>query len=245
VRFVNEDTPMPKNKDLKRLVRARMAKTGEAYTAARAHVVEAPVARKVAANPKAPAAPAALDAGALEALAGMRDATITAKTGRGWVEWVATLDAAGAAAMNHTEVAALVHERFGVSGWWSQSVTVGYERIRGKRAKNQTTAGFAVSKSKTFPAPFAALVRAVQPDARAQWLGKGERAERRSGKREVVRWKEAGGAWVDVHLAAKGAGKTTVTVQVSRLASRDDVERGRAQWTAHLGALAEWLDAHR
>ena len=29
---------MPRNKDLKRLVRARMQKTGEAYTAARAHI---------------------------------------------------------------------------------------------------------------------------------------------------------------------------------------------------------------
>ena len=30
---------MPRNKDLKRLVRARMSKTGESYTAARAHVL--------------------------------------------------------------------------------------------------------------------------------------------------------------------------------------------------------------
>ena len=32
---------MPRNKDLKRLVRARMQKTGEAYTAARAHIDKA------------------------------------------------------------------------------------------------------------------------------------------------------------------------------------------------------------
>ena len=30
---------MPRNKDLKRLIRARMDKTGESYTAARAHLV--------------------------------------------------------------------------------------------------------------------------------------------------------------------------------------------------------------
>ena len=30
---------MPLNKDLKRLVRARMSKTGESYTAARAHIL--------------------------------------------------------------------------------------------------------------------------------------------------------------------------------------------------------------
>ena len=36
---------MPRNKDLKRLVRARMQKTGEAYTAARAQIVAKPRSR--------------------------------------------------------------------------------------------------------------------------------------------------------------------------------------------------------
>ena len=36
---------MPINKDLKRLVRARMRKTGEAYTAARAHITKTPKAK--------------------------------------------------------------------------------------------------------------------------------------------------------------------------------------------------------
>ena len=38
---------MPRNKDLKRLVRARMRKTGEAYTAARAHITRKPKANAV------------------------------------------------------------------------------------------------------------------------------------------------------------------------------------------------------
>ena len=33
---------MPRQKDLKRLVRARMKKTGEAYTAARAQIIKKP-----------------------------------------------------------------------------------------------------------------------------------------------------------------------------------------------------------
>jgi hypothetical protein len=240
---------MPKNKDLKRLVRARMAKTGEAYTAARAHVVaqRRPRSSQQGTNgtPTRGTAPRARSANELEALAGMRDTTIAAKTGRSWAQWVETLDAAGGAALDHTELAALVHERFGVPGWWAQGVTVGYERIRGKRAKNETTAGFGVSKSRTFAVPLDALVRALAPAAREQWLGKAERKPRRSSKREVVRWQEPDGPWVDVHLLGKGNAKTTVNVQLSRLVSRDDVERRRAQWTAHLGALAEWLDARR
>jgi hypothetical protein len=33
---------MTENKDLKRIVRARMTKTGESYTAARAHIAKTP-----------------------------------------------------------------------------------------------------------------------------------------------------------------------------------------------------------
>ena len=33
---------MPANKDLKRLVRGRMKKTGEAYTTARSHILDKP-----------------------------------------------------------------------------------------------------------------------------------------------------------------------------------------------------------
>ena len=68
-------------------------------------------------------------------------AVIAAKTGKSWAQWIATLDAAGAPAMNHTQIAALVHEQHGVPGWWAQGVTVGYERIRGRRSKNQVAGG--------------------------------------------------------------------------------------------------------
>ena len=42
-------TTMPRNKDLKRLVRARMSKTGESYTAARSQILS-----KSKPKPKAP-----------------------------------------------------------------------------------------------------------------------------------------------------------------------------------------------
>ena len=64
---------MPKDKDLKRLIRARMDKTGESYTAARAHVVGAP--------------PAPLPEDH-ETVAGMRDEKVADATGRTWPEWV-------------------------------------------------------------------------------------------------------------------------------------------------------------
>src|SRR5262245_2781196 len=115
---------MPRNKDRKRIIRARMKKTGESYTTARAHVLS----KKKSDAREAPATE-------LAALAGMKDDVISAKTGRTWQQWVRTLDTDGAAAMPHRAIAALVHEKYDVGDWWAQSVTVGYERIKGLRER--------------------------------------------------------------------------------------------------------------
>src|SRR5262245_50459176 len=115
---------MPREKDLKRLVRARMKKTGEAYTAARAQIL------RKSAKPTTPTPEYAK-------LAGMADAVVREKTGRDWTEWVRTLDAHDAEQMKHGDIATLVNGTYKVADWWSQTVTVGYERIKGLRARGQ------------------------------------------------------------------------------------------------------------
>jgi hypothetical protein len=84
-----------RNRDFKKLVRARMRKTGEAYTASRSQLLRK--RNDAAAKPRREAgaaipAPPPLDV----SKAGMTDAAIRAKTGKTWSEWVAALDAAGA-----------------------------------------------------------------------------------------------------------------------------------------------------
>ncbi|HEX6813658.1 MAG TPA: hypothetical protein VF384_18710 [Planctomycetota bacterium] len=233
---------MPKNKDLKRLVRSRMQKTGESYTTARMHVVsrrseKAPADAKT--NPNGAARADELED--LSQRAGMRDAVIAAKTGRSWAEWVGLLDAAGGLELNHTQIAALVHEKYGVPGWWSQSVTVGYERIRGRRAVNQVAGGkFAVSKSRTFAVPVSTLARAFAKRSRRDWIGEKPAKERKT-TAKVVRWIEADGSWVDVFLLGKSSAKSTASVQHSRLPSRELVEAWRARWGERLQALADWI----
>ncbi len=67
------------------------------------------------------------------ASAGMSDDAVKAATGRDWAHWRRHLDAAGAAELAHIDIARLLYND-GVPGWWSQMVTVGYERKIGKRA---------------------------------------------------------------------------------------------------------------
>src|SRR5262249_51166769 len=132
---------MPKQKDLKRLVRARMQKTGESYTAARRHII-----RKAAPTFVEPAKSYA-------GLAGMSDVSVAKKTGRTWAEWVRLLDKAGAAHKSHREIVEVVSSS-GMPDWWAQMVTVGYERIRGLRARGQRRDGsYEATKSRTFAVP--------------------------------------------------------------------------------------------
>ncbi|MEQ9569487.1 MAG: hypothetical protein RLN75_04800 [Longimicrobiales bacterium] len=71
-----------------------MAKTGESYTTARAHLL-AP-----STDPPAGPDPAAL--------AGMSDEAVARRTGRTWTEWTAWLDARSAAELPHPDIARLV-----------------------------------------------------------------------------------------------------------------------------------------
>ena len=80
----------------------------------------------------------------------MSDASVHKGSGKSWAEWVALLDNACAAEKSHGEIASFVSS-LGTPAWWSQMVTVGYERIRGLRTKGQRRdGGYEASKSRTF-----------------------------------------------------------------------------------------------
>ena len=159
---------MPTNKDFKRLVRARMEKTGEAYTAARANLLKRSPTPSVSSARTASAS----SAGANYArLAGMSDAAIKKATGCDWDKWVFCLDYVGAQDWSHRAIADHVHTAYKVKDWWTQMVTVGYERIKGcARIGQRRDGGFEANKSKTLNA--SAAVRSARcPRASASTAG--------------------------------------------------------------------------
>ncbi|HVH09064.1 MAG TPA: hypothetical protein VM736_04635 [Gemmatimonadales bacterium] len=228
---------MPTNKDFKRLVRARMQKTGEAYTAARQHLLHRKPRRTLATSS------AALAPTDFAARAGTTDVLLKAKTGCTWERWVKALDRVGAHAWPHREIARYVHEKYKVADWWCQTVTVGYERIKGLRAIGQRRDGtFEATKSKTFPVPLAQLYRAwSDPHARAQWLP-GVVLTVRSATREKylrITWPDR--TSVAVGFIRKGSGKSQVQVQHEKLADRSAATTMKAYWGERLGVLGEVL----
>ena len=168
------------------------------------------------------------------------DAAVAAKTGKTWDEWCAILDAADGMTIGHTAIAAYLRDHHNVPPWWSQEVTVGYERIRGLRDEHQTPRGYQVSVSKTLPVAAEALYKAwIEEESRRRWLGDDEPHIRtaRPNKSLRITWVD-GATHVDVAFYPKGPSKSQVVVQHSKLADRGDVEAKRAYWKTALARLA-------
>jgi hypothetical protein len=224
---------MTEHKSFKRLVRARMEKTGESYTAARAHLLVAP-------EPEAPGA------GAEAPVLATSDERIRERTGRGWEEWFDLLDAWGAAERTHRETARWVAGQQGIDplAWNAQAVVASYERARGLRAVGEHEDGFAITASKTVAVPVEQLYDAFVDEARrARWLPDGELRER-----TVLPPRSARFDWGDgtsrVHVAftAKGDAKSTAALQHVRLADAAEAERMKAYWRERVGALKAELE---
>ena len=214
------------DKARKRAVRSRMDKTGERYAAARRHMVR---------EDAAPPAPLSLPARVADP--GWPDETVVKGTGRDWDHWLATLDAWGAMDRTHTEIARWLTGTQDVDGWWAQTVTVGYERARGRRALHQTSRGFEVSVSKTMRAPLEDVWRTlIDPDRRSAWVEPGVLEPTTSREGILARFAVAGTrAKVEISLQSRAPDRTTVTAAVRKLEDADDVERQRLVWRERLG----------
>jgi hypothetical protein len=228
---------MTTQKDFKRIVRARMAKTGEAYTTARAQILE----KKPSPVLQAPndAYPDPIE---YAKIAGMSDAAIKKGTGCTWDKWVKSFDHYGARKMSHSEIAELASKKYKVGPWWSQMVAVGYERIRGLRARGQQRDGsYQASKSRTFNVPVGVLFDAWNVAAtRKKWLDV-EVKVRKATKPKSVRLDWADGTIVPVMFAAKGAGKSSAAVEHVKLTSKEDAARLKEQWGVWFDNLAALL----
>jgi uncharacterized protein YndB with AHSA1/START domain len=178
-------------------------------------------------------------------VAGMSDETLKAKTGCTWVRWVGALDYKEAYTWSHRDIADYVHTKYNVQGWWAQTVTVGYERIKGLREKGQRRGGsYEASKSKTIAAPAQAVFDAfTETRLRARWLPGVKLTVRKATASKSVRITWEDGTSVEVWLTAKGAGKCAAQVQHTRLPDRDAAARMKAYWAERLEALGQLLTA--
>jgi uncharacterized protein YndB with AHSA1/START domain len=220
---------MTAQRSFKRLVRARMDKTGESYTAARAMLLAAD-------EPKDAARPRLATS----------DEEIRRRTGRGWEEWFGLLDDWGAPDRTHRETARWLAEQQGLDSlaWNVQAVVHSYELTRELRAVGEHEDGFAISATKTVAVPVERLYDAfVDERERGRWLPDGRLRERTATRPRSARfdWGEDGGR-VLVTFVARGAGKSIAALQHTRLADAQQAERMKSYWRERVAALKEELE---
>lgn len=215
---------MTSQEALKRRIRERMAKTGERYTAARRMTLAQAKKRKRTwvSEPETP------------------EETTREATGKGWDEWVDIIEAWEGRKDGHTAIAKHLAAEYGLTSWWSQGVTIGYERITGIRVLHQMTDGtFTGSKSKTVEIDLPALRAMIIDDEGRRDLFVGYETTLRSkptSKALRVGF-EDGAALFSFDPATKG--RTRITVSHEKLESSEAADRWRFYWSDWLDALTE------
>jgi len=172
----------------------------------------------------------------------MSDAAIKKATGCAWDKWVYVLDKVQAYEWPHGEIAQYIKEKYHTPDWWTQGVTVGYERIKGLRDKGQRRGGgYEATRSKTLPVPVSRLFRAWSDKrTRARWLDV-QLTIRTSQKDRSMRITWGDGTAVDLWFEAKGKAKSQVSVTHRKLTGKADAAARKAFWGERLAALARLL----
>lgn len=168
---------------------------------------------------------------------GMSDDALAGATGKGWAEWFALLDAAGATSWTHPQIAAWLKTEHQVPPWWCQSVTVGFEQARGMRLPGQRADGtFEVSASTTLRVAQQAALGAVV-DAVSVALG-APTSESHEAKYATARWKLQGREVLLATANPTNEGKTSVSLTHQRMPNPEQVAPAKA-------AMVLWLAAAR
>lgn len=223
---------MTQHRSFKQLVRARMARTGERYTTARAVLL---AARDRDAGP---------DGATSRPVLATSDERVRERTGRGWEEWFDLLDDAGMRERPHREVARWLAAERGLDplAWGVQAVVGSYDRARRGRQVGQHDDGFSVSVQRTVAgAPEAVFALVDDAAARAGWLPDLALTTRTSTAPSRVRFDAADGTRVHITLDPKGDGRCTVTVAQVRLADAVAAEAAKVAWRGRLDALRDLL----
>jgi hypothetical protein len=229
-RLFERSTQVTEHKSFKRLVRARMAKTGESYTAARAMLLRGeessqPDTIRLAST----------------------DEKIRERTGHGWEDWFAILDESGAAEWPHREIARWLAAREGLHplAWNVQAVVSSYELARGLRTVGEKDDGFAITASRTIGVPVERLYDAVvEASLRPSWLPDGELSERTATKPKSARFDWGRGETrVNVTFLAKDEATSTIALEHRRLPDAQEADRMKAYWRSRLSALKQVLEA--
>jgi hypothetical protein len=221
---------MTAQESFKRRVRARMAKTGERYAAARRALIDQADARTGGSR-------------VWRSQPETGDRAVVDATGRSWDDWVDLIEADGPIGQppsmdDHPAIAAWLTDRHGLDGWWAQTVTGGYERITGVRLPYQRPDGtFTAGKSATVSGDAEELRALLLDEAGRVALFPGHNIELLSRPSAKAIRLAVGNGVAQLSLTDTGDGRVKVSVAHERLPDLEEVERWKFWWEEWLVAI--------
>ncbi len=178
--------------------------------------------------------------------ANVSDEAVEQATGRTWQQWHRHLDAAGAAHMDHADLAKFIgQDSPHLTGWWCQMVAVGYERMTGKRVVGQTSSGgFQTGASKTLAGTMDEWLDAWahHAEGRVQFNGVAMVDEPRITRTDKWRYWRADledGTKIDVVIHQKTPDKAHLAVNHRQLPDQGAVAEWKAYWKEELAKMVE------
>jgi uncharacterized protein YndB with AHSA1/START domain len=191
------------------------------------------------------------------------------RTGKGLKAWAAILDRWGAATKGHAATARYLRDERGLTPWWSQMVTVAYERERGLRVVGQrSTKDFMATVSRVVKSsPEHAFTAFVDPNVLSTWFTTKAKVDLRVGGRYsnadgdtgvfkvidpfgrlVFTWENpehCPGTLVGVRFDAKPGGKVTIGLGHSGIATKREWKEMKQGWSWALDSLKSYLETGR
>ncbi len=241
---------------LKTVIRARAAKTGESYTAARRQILAAkprPALARVRPAPTPPAVEAPPAGDPRVPRGELSNKTAIKSTGHDLEYWFKVLDKFGT--KNHAKAADYLYSEHKVKAWHGQMITVTWERARGLRQENQSCTGtFQVSVSRAIAAPVEWIAGFINDGkSRKAWLkaaspalsraledafaaGKSMELKKPGYARMRYRWLSS---VVELRLTGVPGGKASLVADSSDLPDADAVAVRREAFSQALDRLRE------
>lgn len=194
------------------------------------------------------------------------EAAVRKRTGKTWSQWLRILDRWGARKKGHAATARHLAQRYGIGPWWSQAVTVRYERERGLRTVHQRASGaYEVSVSRVIGAPARQVFDCfVRPAHLSRWFTRGAAVDARVGGRyrnqdgdrgefltvrppKLLRFtwdnpRHAPGTVVEVAIARKGPRKVSASLAHRKLRTRRDVAKMKEAWSWAMDSLRSYVE---
>lgn len=176
------------------------------------------------------------------------DEAVEAKTGKRWQQWFDQLDQSGARGWDHKTIAKSLRQDYGLTSWWAQTVTVGYEQAMGLRAKHEMPDGYQIQRQRAAAVPPDTAWRAiVDPALRKRWAAEVAAAvilRQRDDRRQLhLDWDgfESERGRILIGVQPKSESKCSVGVMHSRLSSAEAAEEAKTFWADRLDRLVAAL----